>query len=230
MPLTNHILTDISGTIVHVNIIDQLVDNFRRNGVKNLRSGNEQARKLLEMIYDTDRIERTEKSAVAYVLEQIGQRNFQDRYLLLTGVANIPQYIDGTIKPVLFADVPKAFQRWTEEKRRISTYSNGNIDEQQWILRNSIVVGTNMRSDLTKYVTRSFGLESGSKTNPDSYAEICDTLGVHPKNVTFLSDRLDELDASRTSGLSPVLVIRPGNKPFGEHKYRMVTTFDMLSG
>jgi enolase-phosphatase E1 len=112
----------------------------------------------------------------------------------------------GELKGELFADVPAALKRWSEQAR-VAIYSSGSVEAQQLLFRYSNF------GDLTGLVAAHFDTRTGPKREPASYSAIAAELQIPSNVVLFFSDVVPELDAARAAGCPTRLVIRPGNAP-----------------
>lgn len=116
-------------------------------------------------------------------------------------------YMDGSLKSLMFADVPAALARWTAAGKRVAIFSSGSIAAQKLIFAHS------EQGDLTPQLSAYFDTTTGPKREAESYRRIAAALGVVPAEVLFLSDVPEELSAARDAGMQTALAVRPGNKP-----------------
>ncbi len=132
-------------------------------------------------------------------------------------------YRDGHLKSVVFEDVPAAFKRWSDQGIRIRIYSSGSV------LAQKLIFGFSDHGDLTGFIEGYHDTTTGPKKESDSYSRIAESFDLPPKEILFLSDNLEELDAARTAGLQTTQVVRPGNPPSPDHDYPIISSFDNLS-
>jgi enolase-phosphatase E1 len=132
-------------------------------------------------------------------------------------------YTGGQLKSIVFADVPRALERWHNDGRRIAIYSSGSVLAQKLLFRHSDA------GDLTQWIAAYFDTATGAKTERDSYDKISQALAVSPEEILFLSDAPAELDAAASAGLGVRLAKRPGNREVSPHcHHRPVFSFDEL--
>lgn len=222
METKRQILTDIMGTAVHNDFVKDLVVYFANNGINYLARATPEALTTVDAIAKEQGFkERAE--VIPFIVGQIQSRNLRPDYMCFEGLVNAEGFASENLRAPVFEDVPRAFQRWKQNGNGIYVYSQGSADEQVAIFR------TSTQGDLTKHIDGYFGTDKfGKKDQADSYKRIADSIKTSPRDIRFLSDRLEELDAADIAGYESVLVERPGNKPVPENKYRMVTTFDTL--
>jgi enolase-phosphatase E1 len=131
-------------------------------------------------------------------------------------------YRRGALAGQVFDDVPRAFARWRAAGVPIGIYSSGSVLAQQWLFR------TIPSGDLTPFTGWFFDTSIGAKRESASYARIAERVAMPASAITFVSDVVAELDASRGAGMRTVLSVRPGNAPQPPHDHRTIATFDEL--
>lgn len=134
-------------------------------------------------------------------------------------------YESGALRSEMFEDVPRAFERWTEQGKRLAIFSSGSRLAQRLIFKYSNF------GDLSEFISDYFDTTTGgAKHETESYIRIAAALDQPPEKVMFVSDRLAELDAARGAGLETVLAIREGNGQITEDfTHRSVTSFDEIN-
>jgi enolase-phosphatase E1 len=114
-------------------------------------------------------------------------------------------YEAGELKSEIFADVPKAFERWKSQGKTIAIYSSGSV------LAQKLLFGFTNVGDLNPFISRYFDTAVGGKRETESYQKIAEELGFPPVEILFLSDVLEELDAAAEAGFQTIVTIREGN-------------------
>ncbi len=130
-------------------------------------------------------------------------------------------YEAGELKSVIFDDVPQAFEEWYQRGKTIAIYSSGSILAQKLIFKYSNF------GDLSKYISAYFDTTSGHKREKKSYVKIAEKLQNRKREILFISDVLEELNAAHHAGLDTILAIREGNALIAEnHPYQVIRSFD----
>ncbi len=121
----------------------------------------------------------------------------------------------------VFEDVPRAFDRWSEQGKDICIYSSGSVLAQKLLFANTEA------GDLTPFIRAYFDTNTGPKGEAESYRRIGEALKLRPSAMVFVSDVISELEAARTAGLETILCTRPGNhsQP-GASQYSVIRSFD----
>jgi enolase-phosphatase E1 len=122
-------------------------------------------------------------------------------------------YRAGTLKSVIYPDVPPALKRWSQGGLRLFVYSSGSVAAQK------LLFGHSDAGDLTPLFSGFFDTAVGPKRDLASYTTICRGAGLAPGETLFLSDVAAELDAARTAGLRTCQLVRAqdGTKPSPDH-------------
>jgi len=133
-------------------------------------------------------------------------------------------YRSGQLRGQVYPDVPAAMRRWRADGLEVAIYSSGSALAQR-LLFESTAAG-----DLTPMLSRFFDTAMGPKRAPDSYFRIAGALGREPRQILFVSDIVDELEAARAAGLDTRLSIRPGNSPqCGAERFVAIRSFDEVT-
>ncbi len=132
-------------------------------------------------------------------------------------------YESGELESVVFADVPRAFEKWKAEEKQIAVYSSGSVLAQKLIFKYSNF------GDLTGFISGYFDTHTGHKRETESYVKIAHALNHPPKRIAFVSDVTAELDAAKTAGCETFLSIREGNAQVeDQRKHKAIHSFDEI--
>jgi enolase-phosphatase E1 len=130
-------------------------------------------------------------------------------------------YGKGELRSQVFEDVPRAFNRWVEQGKKICIYSSGSVLAQKLLFANTEA------GDLTPFIDDYFDTNIGAKKDPESYRRIAGTLGMDSSTALFVSDVTAELDAAAFVGFHTLLCVRPGNHPQDPASiHSIIKTFD----
>jgi len=129
-------------------------------------------------------------------------------------------YDRGELRGTVYADVPRAFERWRREGRRIAIFSSGSVLAQRLLFANSTA------GDLTAHIDAYFDTTTGPKRDAASYARIASALAVPSIAMLFLSDVAAELDAAAAAGMRTALSLRDGAEAPRASPHVAVRSFD----
>lgn len=133
-------------------------------------------------------------------------------------------YARGKLRGAVYPDVPRAFERWRREGRRIAIFSSGSVLAQRLLFEHSSA------GALSDFIDAHFDTTTGAKREAESYARIAAALALAPGAVLFLSDVTAELDAARAAGLRTVLTLREGAAAPSTTSHTVIRSFDELDG
>ena len=118
-------------------------------------------------------------------------------------------YHSGEILAHVFDDVPPALEQWSTSGLDVRIYSSGSIEAQQLFFRHTAF------GDLTSHLRGHYDTTTGPKRVAKSYSQIAADMQLTPRQILFVSDVGEELDAARQAGMATALAQRPGNHPAG---------------
>jgi enolase-phosphatase E1 len=109
----------------------------------------------------------------------------------------------------VFDDVPAALAQWADSGLDVRIYSSGSIEAQKLFFSHTAA------GDLTPHLRGHYDTTTGPKREAASYRAIASDMGMEPREILFISDVGEELDAARQAGMTTALAIRPGNREPG---------------
>ena len=168
----------------------------------------------------SDTSEAELESLVAYIEWLIAHDRKSTPLKSLQGKIWEEGYRSGQLYGQVFEDVPRALNRWQEQKRNVCIFSSGSVLAQRLLFAHT------MAGDLTRYVSHHFDTTTGAKTDARSYQIIAKTLQQLPGEIVFVSDVTTELDAAKSAGLQTLLCQRTGNRPQPPSTHRLIRTLD----
>jgi enolase-phosphatase E1 len=129
---------------------------------------------------------------------------------------------NGELRGEVYADVPRALQRWRRQKRDICIYSSGSVLAQQLLFR-TVVSG-----DLTVHIGGFFDTRMGIKTDRESYRKIAASLGRPPREFLFLSDAAQEIEAAQAAEMHGMLCVRDSRASSPPAAGTIIRSFDEI--
>lgn len=131
-------------------------------------------------------------------------------------------YQSGELRSQVYADVPKAFERWRRQGKDICIFSSGSVLAQKLLFANTDA------GDLAPFIRDYFDTTIGAKKEAESYRRIAAALRQSPSEISFVSDLVAELDAARQAGMPAALCVRPGAPAPAVGAHPIIRTFDEL--
>jgi enolase-phosphatase E1 len=230
------ILLDIEGTTTPIDFVHKRLFPFAKAKINEFVDRNfdeikteieqlktEYKKDFTEQIYGRDFREDSPESVANYLkfLTEVDRKSTPLKSL--QGKIWQSGYESGELRSEMFADVPRAFERWKTEGKTIAIFSSGSVLAQKLIFKYSNA------GDLSEFISDYFDTNIGGKKEAESYVKIAAALNHPPKRIAFVSDILAELDAARNAGMQTVLSIRTGNGQIAEDfTHRSVNSFDEI--
>ena len=142
----------------------------------------------------------------------------------LQGMIWAEGYQDAEYKAHVYPDAAQALRSWHAAGHPLAVYSSGSVAAQK------LLFGHSSEGDLSPLFSAWFDTAVGGKREVASYQNIVAQLGVPAREIVFLSDVVEELDAAREAGLRTVLLDRREDYPMprmGEacHGHERVESF-----
>lgn len=162
------------------------------------------------------------RAALAAV--EMMNRDIKDTSLkALQGMIWKQGFESGEIVAHVYDDVPTALTRWRDAGLDVRIYSSGSIQAQR------LFFGHTAAGDLNTCLQGNYDTTTGPKREQSSYTAIATDIGCAPRQILFVSDVGEELDAARAAGMSTALAIRPGNRPAGgQLDHEPIASFDEI--
>lgn len=130
-------------------------------------------------------------------------------------------YEQGEYQGHIYDDVVPVLQTWQAKGIQMGIYSSGSVAAQK------LLFGYSEKGDLQPYLSAYFDTKVGHKKEVESYLRIQQALDIPAKEILFLSDVAEELDAAKVAGLQVCQLVRPGTAATDRHPG--VESFSALS-
>ncbi len=222
------ILTDIEGTTTSISFVsDELFPYFRENisDILNYKEVNS-VQNAFQQTIDLALSQDNEKiSSDKEIIEKLLSWSIEDRKITplktLQGILWKNGYEDGMLKGHVYEDVVDNLIAWREDEIQLGVFSSGSIAAQK------LIFGHSVYGNLTPLFSAYFDTNTGGKRDSNTYGIIAEQLEIGRKNILFLSDIKEELEAANEAGLQTIQLVRQGNvaswpnvaKDFNEIKY-----------
>ncbi|ALN64511.1 2,3-diketo-5-methylthio-1-phosphopentane phosphatase [Lysobacter antibioticus] len=204
------ILTDIEGTTSSISFVKDVLFPYARRALPGFVAarGREPAvRKWLDAVA-LENGGVCQDSVVVEVLQGwIDQDRKHTALKALQGMIWADGYKSADFTSHMYPDAAPALRQWKDQGQRLYVYSSGSVPAQR------LLFGHSDAGDLTELFSGWFDTEVGGKRERDSYARIAESIGLPAREILFLSDVVEELDAAREAGLATVLIDRLDDYP-----------------
>ena len=232
------VVLDIEGTTTPISFVFNILFPYARQHLSDYLSANRESPELQSIVQEFSKQLAAEGSSltvdahfssadwVAQATAAISLFIDEDRKFgplkTLQGQISEAGYVQGSLKGQLFPEVAQTLQRWQQQGLKIAIYSSGSRRAQQ------LLFGYSEAGDLTELLSGYFDTAVGAKGESTSYQRIAEELGFEPQQLLFLTDILGEAQAAHQAGWHTAIMLRPGNRPQGEHSFATYQTFDEI--
>ena len=232
------VLLDIEGTTTPISFVHDVLFSYARGRVREFLTSNfdsdevdadvallreERALDVRES-RNPPPLDDSEVESIAKYVEWLIARDSKSTGLKsLQGKIWRQGYESGLLKSQVFEDVAPAFQRWCERELRINIFSSGSVLAQQLLFAHTEV------GDLTPFIESYFDTNVGKKGEAESYRRIAEKMKLPAREILFISDVIDELNAAHDARMKVLLSLRPGNAPQDNtNQYPEILSFDQI--
>jgi len=227
------ILLDIEGTTTPVDFVYKTLFPFASEHMEEFLRVHCQEAKIRDLIAELRQEHGLEKwnnqtpeaeiaSASNYARQLIAQDRKVTPLKTLQGKIWEEGYRSGELRGEVYEDVPRAFELWKKQGKRIAIFSSGSV------LAQKLLFGHSNAGDLRKYIDAYFDTTTGPKREAASYKALGNELGAATGSMLFVSDVTQELDAARDAGMHTALMIRPGSSQPTDSRHACIESFDQL--
>jgi enolase-phosphatase E1 len=111
-------------------------------------------------------------------------------------------YAKGDFTGHVYPDAVAGLQAWQAQGLKLYVYSSGSVAAQKLLFAYSDA------GDLTPLFSGYFDTQIGHKREVGAYQHIAQAIGLAPKQILFLSDIREELDAAKQAGMQTCSLVR----------------------
>lgn len=219
------ILTDIEGTTSSLSFVKDVLFPYSRarlaefvrahNTDPEVRHALDDVRREVNAALDDDAV-------IAQLIRWIDEDRKITPLKALQGLIWETGYARGDFHGHIYPDALEQLRAWRNDGLRLCVFSSGSVKAQR------LLFGHTEHGDLTPMFDGYFDTTIGSKKEPEAYRRIAAAIGLPPREILFLSDIKDELDAARAAGMSTYWLIRAGAIPSAP-EHSVARGFDEIS-
>lgn len=204
------ILTDIEGTTSAVSFVFDVLFPYAAEHLPDFvreQAGRADVAEQLDAVRrDSAEPDADVERVIDILLGWIAEDRKATPLKALQGMVWEQGYRAGQLKGHVYPDAVEVLQRWHQEGYELFVYSSGSIQAQK------LIFGCSEAGDLSGLFSGYFDTTSGPKREAQSYQRITQAIGVDAKQILFLSDIVEELDAARASGMATCGLARDGSE------------------
>lgn len=232
------ILVDIEGTTTPISFVTDVLFPYIKTHVQDYLKANwaeesvqadvKALRKLAKEDLDNGTHEApqikdgTDESIIGTIVDNVLWQMSHDRKSTplkqLQGNMWKSAYVNGTVKAIIYEDVPKTLRDLVSKGKKIYVYSSGSVAAQK------LLFGYSDQGDLCNIFSGYFDTNIGNKRESSSYKAIAKSIETAPEKILFLTDVYAEAAAAKQAGVTSYILLRPGNKALAENELNEFTT------
>ena len=190
-PSIQYVLTDIEGTTTSISFVYDVLFPYFRKEIPKIISMQEDP-EIITIIEDT--------KSIAKIMDKKELTSLKT----LQGILWKNGYVSGELKGNVFPDVAPALKKWKSEGCKIGVFSSGSVAAQK------LIFGYSESGDLTPLFSHYFDTNTGGKRDVETYKKIASLIEIQPKQILFLSDIVEELEAAKKADYQTIQLVRPG--------------------
>ncbi|MFZ2449377.1 MAG: acireductone synthase [Methylovulum miyakonense] len=219
------IITDIEGTTSSLAFVKDVLFPYARAhlaGFVRQHAGEATVKALLadtcaaaDVVFDVE-------TAIAQLLQWLDEDKKITPLKALQGLVWEAGYRQGDFQGHIYADAAGQLQNWKQQGIDLYVYSSGSVQAQKLLFAHTDY------GDLTPLFSGYFDTLIGGKRETESYQNIIARIPFLPRQVLFLSDIKEELDAAKAAGLATVWLVREGGLD-AQAEHRQVASFAEIS-
>jgi len=201
------ILTDIEGTTSSISFVKDVLFPYARKHMPAFVETHADKPYVQHWLAEAAKEAGFVSASQQEIIELLQRWSDEDRKATplkaLQGMIWEEGYRSGEYRAHIYPEVAEKLREWKARNVDLYVYSSGSVQAQKLFFAHTEA------GDLTSLFTGYFDTEIGAKRDVASYRSILGVIGRPGKNVLFLSDIAEELDAAHAAGMRTILLARP---------------------
>lgn len=210
-PVVRAILTDIEGTTSSISFVRDVLFPYAYRTLPAFVRQHEKepaVHSQLAAVWQEDGLNHGDiDGAIARLLSWIDEDRKATPLKALQGMVWEKGYRDGDFTAHVYADAFEGLSRWHAAGIPLWVYSSGSVLAQKLFFQHSDF------GDMLPMFSGHFDTTTGGKREQASYTKIANAMGLPAKEILFLSDISEELDAAKSAHMQVCQLIRPADCP-----------------
>jgi len=201
------IVTDIEGTTSSLSFVKEVLFPYAREHISEFvraHGDDSEVAALLEGARQAAGGELDNEALIGQLCTWIDEDRKITPLKALQGLIWEDGYRRGDFSGHVYADAAACLRAWRARGIALYVFSSGSVHAQRLLFAHTAY------GDLTSLFSGYFDTTIGSKREPAAYSAIAQAIGLPPREILFLSDIVEELDAARAAGMQTVWLVREG--------------------
>lgn len=205
------ILTDIEGTTTSISFVHDILFPYAKEHVYDFITNHQHDPAVREIIDEINNMTLSSQEGIEHVIITLQNWMDEDKKVTplkaLQGMMWKDGYERGDFVGHVYQDAYEQLSLWKNEGIALFVYSSGSVPAQLLLFEHSSY------GDLTPLFSGYFDTRVGGKKDVSSYTAISKQINLDPKEILFLSDSVEELNAAEQAGMATLLLCREGDLP-----------------
>ncbi|RLM19335.1 2,3-diketo-5-methylthio-1-phosphopentane phosphatase [Brenneria alni] len=218
------IVTDIEGTTSDIRFVHSVLFPYARarltDAVRQQGQSKEIAQALALLRQELQQPDADDEALIDALNRFMDEDRKSPALKQLQGIIWRSGYLSGDFCGHIYPDVAAQLADWRQQGIRLYVYSSGSVEAQQ------LLFGYSDAGDLRALFSDYFDTRVGAKRDVASYRTIAQSIGLPARQLLFLSDIRQELDAAQEAGWHTCQLIRTDADDLSRH--RQVARFDQI--
>ncbi len=201
------IVTDIEGTTSSLSFVKDVLFPYSREHLAEFVRAHAQTpavRKELDEVRRLSGRNLDVEEAIEQLLGWIAEDKKITPLKSLQGMIWEDGYRKSHFKGHMYEDAVRLLKKWKSAGIGLYVFSSGSVQAQKLLFAHTDY------DDLTPLFSGYFDTNIGSKREAGSYRKIAEAIDTAPRDILFLSDIREELDAARAAGMQTTWLVREG--------------------
>ncbi|MFA5985402.1 MAG: acireductone synthase [Methylococcaceae bacterium] len=219
------IVTDIEGTTSSLSFVHDVLFPYARANLAEFVQLHQNDPEVAVLLADVARLAEENldiEALIALLISWIDADKKITPLKSLQGLIWAAGYKSGAYKGHIYPDAVNNLQQWKALGLDLYVYSSGSVFAQKLLFAHTEF------GDLTGLFSGYFDTQIGAKRESSAYAEIARQLGLTGRQIVFLSDIKEELDAAALAEFNTVWLVR-GQQPNAQAEHKQVNSFDQIT-
>ena len=200
------ILTDIEGTTSSISFVKDTLFPYARKHLPAFVVTHTDDPAVQHWLHEAAKeaglVSASQQELIDLLVEWIDMDRKSTALKALQGMIWKAGYASGEYRAHVYPEVAARLRAWHADGKRLYVYSSGSVPAQKLFFAHSEA------GDLGPLFSGYFDTETGPKREAESYRRIAAAIGVPARDILFLSDIVEELDAAAAAGLRTTQIAR----------------------
>ncbi len=219
------IVTDIEGTTSSLSFVKDVLFPYARDHLADFVRHHADESPVKALLEDACQVVGKELNTEQLIIQLINWIDEDKKVTPLKSLQGLiweAGYRQGDFTGHLYSDAAENLKKWHAQGLDLYIYSSGSVYAQKLLFAHTEF------GDLTPLFSGYFDTHIGGKQQTASYSHIAEHIGLPAKQILFLSDIIEELNAAKVAGFATIQLTRD-TLPDTQTTHPQVGSFDEIS-